>query len=445
MDQHQDLYITFVDLMKAFDTACREGLWIIMSKFGCPDRFVKVVRLFHDGMMARVLDDGCTSDSFQVTSGVKQDCVLAPTLFSLMFSAMLIDAFMETSPGIPINYRCDGRLFNLRRLQAITEVNKIVIRDLLFADDCALNASNEQDMQQEVDAFSSACNNFGFTISTKKTEVMHQPSPGIPYQEPNITVKGQRLQAVENFTYLGSTLSRSANIDAEVNNRIAKASSAFGILKKTVWERRGISQQNKIKVYRAVVLTRLLYSYEPWTIYKRHEKQLHQFHLRCLRSIFKIRWQDKIHNTEVLEKPEPPSVITTMRKAQTRWVGHVHRMSDCGIPMQLLYGELSRGGRKIGGQRKRYKDSLKACLKDFNIDITTCKNAASDRLAWRSMVHRVSTFQHRQRKNARHERLELTTLSTRFSPTCQTCGRDFHDRIGLISHLRTHRCASTKS
>jgi len=84
---------------------------------------------------------------------------------------------------------------------------------------------------------------------------------------------------VENFTYLGSTLSRSANIDAEVNNRIAKASSAFGRLKKTVWERRGISQQNKIKVYRAVVLTSLLYSYEPWTIYKRHEKQLQQFHL----------------------------------------------------------------------------------------------------------------------------------------------------------------------
>ena len=115
-----------------------------------------------------------------------------------------------------------------------------MIRELLFADDCALNAKSEPEMQLEMDEFSSACDNFGLTISTRKTEVMYQPAPGNTYQVPNITVKGQRLQAVENFTYLGSTLSRSANIDAEVTNRIAKASSAFGRLKKCVWERRGI-------------------------------------------------------------------------------------------------------------------------------------------------------------------------------------------------------------
>jgi len=290
-------------------------------------------RLFHDGMMARVLDDGNASDPFQVTNEVKQGCVLVPTLFSLMFLAMLTDAFRETSPGIPINYRCDGRLFNLRRLQAITKVKKTVIRDLLFADDCALNATSKR--CKDMDAFSSACDNFGFTISTKKTDVMYQPAPGIPYQEPNMTVEGQGLQAVENFAYLGSTLSRSANADADVNSRIAKASSAFGRLKKTVWERRGISQRNKIKVYRAVVSTTLLYGCKTWTIYRRHEKQLQQFHLRCLR-IFKIRWQDKIPNTEVLERAELPSVITTMRKAQTRWAGHVLRTSDSSGPQATV-------------------------------------------------------------------------------------------------------------
>ena len=87
-----------------------------------------------------------------------------------------------------------------------------------------------------MDGFSTACDNFGLTTSTKNTEVMYQPAPGNPYQEPNITVKGQRLQAQENFTYIGSTLSRSANINAEVTNHIAKASSKFGRLKKSVWE-----------------------------------------------------------------------------------------------------------------------------------------------------------------------------------------------------------------
>jgi len=46
-------------------------------------------------------------------------------------------------------------------------------------------------------------------------------------------------------------------------------------------------------------------------------------------------------------------------------------MSDSCIPKQLLYGELCRGGKKIGGQRKCYKNSLKAYLKHFNIDVTT--------------------------------------------------------------------------
>ena len=296
-----------------------------------------------------------------------------------------------------------------------------------------------------MDGFATACDNFGLTISTKKTEVMYQPTPGKPYQEPSIEVKGQKLKNVEDFTYLGSTLSGSANIDAEVNNRIAKASSAFGRLKKTVWERRGISQQTKVKVYKAVVLTILLYGCETWTVYRRHEKQLQQFHLRCLRSILNIRWHDKIPDTEVLERAQLPSVITTVRKAQIRWAGHVLRMPDSRIPKQLLYSELSHGARKVGAPRKRFKDSLKANLKDFNIDVTTWENAASDRAAWRSKIYQGALHSEEQRSTtakAKRKGRKARAENNRDTPPnhwCQTCGRGFHARIGLISHQRTHR------
>nr|VZI24628.1 unnamed protein product [Spirometra erinaceieuropaei] len=99
------LYSTFVDLTKAFDTVNREGLWKIMQKFGCPERFTQMVRQLHDGMMARVTDNGAVSEAFAVTNGVKQGCVLAPTLFILMFSAMLMDAYRDERPGIRIAYR----------------------------------------------------------------------------------------------------------------------------------------------------------------------------------------------------------------------------------------------------------------------------------------------------------------------------------------------------
>ena len=101
-EQNVDLYMTFVDLTKAFDTVSREGLWKIMAKFGCPAKFIAMVRQFHDGMLARVQNDGEFSDPFPVTNGVKQGYVLASTLFSMMFSAMLTDAFQDGDNGIAL-------------------------------------------------------------------------------------------------------------------------------------------------------------------------------------------------------------------------------------------------------------------------------------------------------------------------------------------------------
>ena len=67
-------------------------------------------------------------------------------------------------------------------------------------------APTEEKMQKGVDQVSDPCDNYGLTISIKKTKVVYQPAPGKPYKEPTITVKGQRLQVVDKFTYLGSTL-----------------------------------------------------------------------------------------------------------------------------------------------------------------------------------------------------------------------------------------------
>ena len=59
-------------------------------------------------------------------------------------------------------------------------------------------------------------------------------------------MKGQRLQVVDKFTYLRSTLSRVVHIDDEVNARIAKASAAFGRLRGSIWDRSGIRLDTKL-------------------------------------------------------------------------------------------------------------------------------------------------------------------------------------------------------
>ena len=74
-----------------------------------------------------VQNDGEFSDQFPVTNGVKQGCVSASTLFSMMFSAMLTAAFQNGGNGISIRYCFDGKGFNLRRLQAKSMVQTEVL------------------------------------------------------------------------------------------------------------------------------------------------------------------------------------------------------------------------------------------------------------------------------------------------------------------------------
>ena len=256
--------------------------------------------------------------------------VFSPLPFSALYSLPCFTTLHKiyNDDGIQLKYRTDGGVFNLRWLKSKTNVKVATMGELVFADDCVLNSNTEVEMQRCVKHFSRGCDNFGFTISTEKTEVMHQPAPRKMYHEPHIFVNDEPLKATDSFTYLGSNLSREANIDVEANNRLSKANSAVGRLMKKVWDRRGISQETKLKVHMAVVLTVLLYAYESWTVYSRCARKLNHFHTKCLRIVLRIKWQDMVPDTEVLTRAGIPSIHTLLQKAQVRWAGHVSRMPD---------------------------------------------------------------------------------------------------------------------
>ena len=146
--------------------------------------------------------------------------------------------------------------------------------------------------------------------------------------EPVIRIEEVTLKNVEEFTYLGSCISSSGTLDSEISRRVAKASSAFGRLWTRVWHERGILQETKVAVYKAVVLTSLLYGAETWTCYRHHIKKLDQFHLRCLRRLLGIHWEDRVTNQEVLRRAAMPGVEALLIKSQLRWSGHVMQLND---------------------------------------------------------------------------------------------------------------------
>ena len=102
-----------------------------MERLGCPPRFLNMVIQLHDDQRGQVRLNGDLSDPFAISNGVKQGCVLAPTLFSIFFSMMLRQATedLNDDDSIYIRYRLDGNLFNLRRLQAHTKTQEQLIWD----------------------------------------------------------------------------------------------------------------------------------------------------------------------------------------------------------------------------------------------------------------------------------------------------------------------------
>ena len=91
---------------------------------------------------------------------------------------MLLSAFKDSDPGTQIKYRTDGDIFNTQRQKAKIKVIKSLVRNLLYADDCAMVAHSEDGLQRLRDSLSAATKHFGFTKSIEKTEVMFQPAKG---------------------------------------------------------------------------------------------------------------------------------------------------------------------------------------------------------------------------------------------------------------------------
>jgi hypothetical protein len=359
---------------------------------------------------------------------------------------LLSYAFRGSEDGIFLHTRSDGKLLNLSRLRAKTKVRRLLLREMLFADDAAIASNTQEGLQRLVTRLAHACRDFGLTISLKKTNVMCQDVSEVP----NISIEDYSLEVVQDFTYLGSTISNDLSLEAEINKRIGKAASSMSRLSTRVWENTKLTTNTKIAVYNACVLSTLLYGSETWVTYARQERRLNSFHLRCLRRILSINWQDKVSNKDVLESAKSQSMFAMLSKRRLRWLGHVRRMEDGRLPKDMLYGQLTSGTRAVGRPLLRFKDICKRDMRSADIDPETWEATAADRNAWRQAVRtgvdrgeakrRLEWLDKRERRKARVASQPPTPSSSSLY-VCSKCHRHCRSKIGLYSHSR--RCSTT--
>ena len=384
-EQRQLLYLAFVDLTKAFDLVDRNALFMVLEKAGCPPILLDLIKSFHNGMRGKVQFDGDLSQSFQIIRGVKQGCVLAPTLFGIYFSFVFktTNEDLDNTSGVSLLTRDDGNFFNISRFRAKTKTQRHLLRELLYADDAVFCASSPDDLQKLLDRFAIACDIYNLTINLKKTVTMSQA------QDKHVfSIKEAALGDVDSFTYLGSTLTTNTTLDKEVSTRLGKAASTFGALTSRVWRNKHLSSRTKTRVYEACVLSILLYGGECWPTYRPQETRLSAFHTRNLRFIIGKTWEDRMTNEELflVTKSEPMS--SRLKFMRLRWAGHVTRMPKHRIPRILLHSVLEKGTRQTGRPKLRFKDVLTRYFQDFNISPDTWTEEASHRNQWRANIHK---------------------------------------------------------
>ena len=135
-----------------------------------------------------------------------------------------------------------------------------------------------------MDRFSRACKDLELTISLKKTNVQGQDTMELPA----ITIDNYEFDVVEQFTYLGSTITDKLSLDTEIDKRIGKVATTYARLTSRVWINPKLKVKTEVVVYNACVVSTLMYGSETWTTCARQEKRLNSFHLRSIRRILGI-------------------------------------------------------------------------------------------------------------------------------------------------------------
>lgn len=351
-EHNMELHLNFIDFKSAFDTIWRAALWKMLRSIGIDEKIVKIIENLYEDTQCAVVIEGNLTEWFTVEVGVRQGCLLSPTLFNIF-----LDFVME----------------DLKSIQTNLSLSQDLSCDIRYADDTTLIATILAKLELSTAELERSCAKWGMLINSGKTKVI---SPN----QIDITINNEKIDKVDSFVYLGSTIPNSSD---DVLRRTALAAQAFGRLKNVVWKNRNISLPLKVRLYNALIVPIATYASETWTLIEKDKRILNTFEMRCLRCMLGVSLLNRIRNDEIRRRLGVKiPIVELVKQKRLRWFGHVVRRHRSGY-VHRAYSQDFTKKRLPGRPKKRWRDQIR---EDLNLPIQTSERVAKDRDAWKRLT-----------------------------------------------------------
>lgn len=399
-----ETWVFFLDLVKAFDRVPREMLWTILLKFGVPPKLVSLLKSLHEHVYVKFNVDN-VGHVITCIIGVKQGDILGPILFTFYVAAVMITWRMTFDGPLCLYRTKPDFVMTGRSYRAYGD--EFALLDSEYADDTAVLFESRESLDVGVPQLIEHFARFGMEVHTgntlldkkSKSEILFCPKPLQLYHDPethdNADVSpvdlgdGEFIPIVSKFVYLGTVLAHDCSDKIDIENRIDKAGNAFGALRDCLFSSTQVTYAAKCLVYRALILSILLYGSESWCLTEALFRQLRNFHARCVRAMCRVTRRHtrthRISTADLLMRLGLSSVDTYITRHQLRWAGHVSRMDYRRLPRKMLSGWV-RSKRPRGAPHFTYGRALRKSLKKAQIDIATWPTTAQDREQWRNIL-----------------------------------------------------------
>ena len=215
-----------------------------------------------------------------------------------------------------------------------------------------------------------------------------------PANAGRILCRGDDLERVEKFTYLGSVVTPTGGSEEDIQARIQKASGAFAMLR-PVWRNRCITLRLKLRIFESNVKSVLLYGAETWRMTRKNISKLQAWTNKKLRYILGIWWPRRITNEDLWRRTKQEELEITIKRRKWRWIGHTLRKPPESITRQALEWN-PQGHRRRGRPRHTWRRTMNEEIQQADLNWNQVKRMSTNRTRWRVTAEALSSVRSKE-------------------------------------------------